>query len=708
MASPTERSAGAVGPAHAAMPAWAPLAAFLIPLVAYLATMPPDITFEDAGIFASACWTGGLPHPPGYPLHTLLCVPTARLGDLLSMSPAQGAALLSALANAAAAATLAWVFHQHFRDAPFAVAVALAYAFGMHSWSQAIIPEVYSLNAFLFAAALALTLRYRQCGRLVFAYAAALAAGLGLSNHWPLFLAAAPACLFLLLAAPGRLLALLRPGPLAICVALLAAGLLPYARLFFVPEGAYLFEGPVRDAADFAAYVSRDIYLDRIERIEVAQRLSHMFHGIPIAFEEHPLAVSLLALPGVWACAQRRGPWTLAAWLWLLLSTLAFLKLAAGYYWIDEVERHTFAVYHQVAFAAMAFFIGEGVAWLARRLRLPAAALPAAGMALPLVAFSANYGANDRSEDTLALRYAEVSLATYPRDALAEFGGDLTFPLTYLRHTRGARPDVEEADLPDLLGYDEFDRLTLTAEEMAALARLGRPLVLQRPLSGSFSIVNYGTVEELVPESGRSDLVLDAENLEFLLDLVRRYPYETDTWNRNYIAQEIESLSRLMLLIRRDRPGRFVPAVQELYIAATATLPGQLGAFLARVVDGVEPLPAADILLQAEALRTGWPEMSRRKRAQLLHIEGNVFASLGDIAAAKRRFAASLRLSASAKENPAVVDMLQLHALEGDWDSYRALRARYRTLGRAKALDETDRLCAEATGAPCAPAPQEG
>ena len=215
------------GLGHAPVPAWAPVLAFTLPFVAYLATMPPDIVFEDAGIFASACYTGGLAHPPGYPLHGLLCVPFAHLDSVFPVSPAMGVAVLSALANSLCAAALAWIFSRLLRDPVLALAAALAYAFGLHSWSQSIVPEVYTLNALLFFCVFALVLRFRQTGSLRYAYIGALAAGLGLSNHWPLFLFALPACALLLSGDRGAMRALLRPKPVAACLALRADVLHP-------------------------------------------------------------------------------------------------------------------------------------------------------------------------------------------------------------------------------------------------------------------------------------------------------------------------------------------------------------------------------------------------------------------------------------------------------------------------------------------------
>ena len=49
-----------------------PLASFLVPFVVYWRTMCPALYIGDGGDFITASHTLGVPHPPGYPLYTLL------------------------------------------------------------------------------------------------------------------------------------------------------------------------------------------------------------------------------------------------------------------------------------------------------------------------------------------------------------------------------------------------------------------------------------------------------------------------------------------------------------------------------------------------------------------------------------------------------------------------------------------------------------
>jgi hypothetical protein len=60
-----------------------PVASFLIPIIVYWRTMCQALYIGDAGDFITASYTLGIPHPPGYPLYTLL-------GKLFLMLPIPG------------------------------------------------------------------------------------------------------------------------------------------------------------------------------------------------------------------------------------------------------------------------------------------------------------------------------------------------------------------------------------------------------------------------------------------------------------------------------------------------------------------------------------------------------------------------------------------------------------------------------------------
>ena len=128
---------------------WPSLATLVLSLIIYLATLAPTVTGEDSGELIAAAYEGGVAHPPGYPLWTMLAWLAIKL--LPFGSVAYRANLLSALLASAAAAVLCRTLQRFFNiGAAFAIAGGLCLAVGRHLWSQAVIAEVYTLHVLLF------------------------------------------------------------------------------------------------------------------------------------------------------------------------------------------------------------------------------------------------------------------------------------------------------------------------------------------------------------------------------------------------------------------------------------------------------------------------------------------------------------------------------------------------------------------------------
>lgn len=143
-----------------------PLPALILGLgsfVLYLATLAPTVLFADGGEFQFVPYILGIAHPTGYPLYLLLgwlWSHTLLVGDVafrMNLFSAFWAALAVSLAYLLA-------FRVVRRAAPeagpivaslAAVTAAATFAVGQTFWSQAIIAEVYSFNAFFVAILLA-------------------------------------------------------------------------------------------------------------------------------------------------------------------------------------------------------------------------------------------------------------------------------------------------------------------------------------------------------------------------------------------------------------------------------------------------------------------------------------------------------------------------------------------------------------------------
>lgn len=258
--------------------------ATLATFAVYFYTMAPTVTLEDSGELATAGAFLGVPHPPGYPIWTLISWIFTRIFAFVPFrgqpNPAWSIGLVSVVFGALAAGISAMLIsrsgsdllrqyrgtaqqgHQRHDNAicwAAGVASSLLFAFTPIEWSQSVIVEVYSLNAFFLVLIFLLTYWWmcRPSDHLL--WVTAFVFGLGMTNYQVILLAILPLVLAIMLrdirlfrgfiigAAPILLtLLLIQKGHLPLishplnadCFAYLALNLLVLTLIyFFMPRG---------------------------------------------------------------------------------------------------------------------------------------------------------------------------------------------------------------------------------------------------------------------------------------------------------------------------------------------------------------------------------------------------------------------------------------------------------------------------------------
>ncbi|XOV87248.1 MAG: protein O-mannosyl-transferase family [Pseudomonadota bacterium] len=418
----------------------------LIALTLYVLTMPRSITLEDAGLFQMVCHQGGIAHPPGYPLFTLLC-------GLVVQTPGVFAGnLVSAVFASLAVAAFFVVCVTQTGDKLLAYAASLGWALTTVFWSQAIIIEVYSLAAALFMfcwLALHLYLRSRNPG---WWYLSAFLFGLGLANHWPLMLLSAPALLVSLLPVDARLLAfVLRPRAWLGTLTALLAGLTPYLLLLVRHDPMFAIFGEINSLSEFAAYVSRSPYADSHAIAGLEDRLFYT----AFVFSDSARQLGLIAVPLIIAgllfsrTFLLRSTWF--AYLLLWLGSTVVLALVLGFEYSHHF-RAVFKPYPVIAGAAIAFWFAAGLRFavllLARISKRAWLLVPAVLLVIAFV----QYPRLDRSGSGFVEDYAATVLAALPDGAVLFVRGDnQTGPLGYLHYVMGMRPDIELREFDNLV-----------------------------------------------------------------------------------------------------------------------------------------------------------------------------------------------------------------------------------------------------------------
>ena len=189
--------------------------AFVLSFAVYCACLPPSVTLEDSGELCTAGDALGVPHPPGYPIWSALAWIFSRIFCFVTYrgqpNPAWSIALMSGFFGALAAGITALLISRSGSEilkrsshrahgnnesterlicGVSGVVSSLLFAFSPVEWSQAVIAEVYSLNAFFLTLIFLLLYMWieKPSDRLL--YAMAFAFGLGLTNYQVLLLIA--------------------------------------------------------------------------------------------------------------------------------------------------------------------------------------------------------------------------------------------------------------------------------------------------------------------------------------------------------------------------------------------------------------------------------------------------------------------------------------------------------------------------------------
>ncbi|MDP6490971.1 MAG: DUF2723 domain-containing protein [Kiritimatiellia bacterium] len=191
--------------------------ACLASFVVYLWTLAPTVTLEDGGELAVAADALGVPHPPGYPIWTMICWLFTRIFSFVqfrgqpnpSWSVGLASVVFGALATGATAMLICRSGSEMLKDSRGSLHAAgektedvicwiggvvssLLFAFSPVMWSQSVIVEVYSLNAFFLVWVFLLTYHWMRRPSDRFLYLTAFVFGLGLTNYQVLLLAALP------------------------------------------------------------------------------------------------------------------------------------------------------------------------------------------------------------------------------------------------------------------------------------------------------------------------------------------------------------------------------------------------------------------------------------------------------------------------------------------------------------------------------------
>ena len=316
---------------------------------------------------------------------------------------------------------------------------ACAFAASRAFWSQAVIAEVYTLNALWFFCLLALALRYAQdatAGRGA-ALAGGVVVGLGVATHWPLLCLAAPGLALLAWNKIKR-----RPADAAVAaLAALAtaAALYGWMAARSLANPVYNFYGAMNDLSAFRFYFLREGYAGGDNAVWQDKIAFLNFFAKETLWQFTPpgFALALLGLPALWRASRR--------------NFCALLLAFAGTIWLvflldlkpNGLSYAIFSVYPILSYGVVALWLACGLQTVAGAGGGRAALAAAAALAVVVAAAATHWQGNFRRHDSFAQQLAEAKLNSVEQGAIVFISGDFDFPIGYLHFVLGARPDLE-------------------------------------------------------------------------------------------------------------------------------------------------------------------------------------------------------------------------------------------------------------------------
>ncbi len=378
----------------------------------YALTLCPTVYWYDSAEFSAHAATLGVPHPPGYPLYTMI----AHLFTRLPFEPAFGVNLMSLVFGVAGVLLLYGLARLSGAGRAGALTGALVLATARTHWANAVVAEVYTPGLVFTLGTFALLGVGSKRERPRLLVAAALVAGLGVGMHMSIatlglgyvwLTLSHGAKLERLAELRGWLTAPWRPR-LQVAFASLGAVLLGLSVFMYIPFRRFGDEWDERDWIGFVKNATGGKFKNKfMSRYDFGERLEL----VGSIFVDNLLPVGVaLAVVGLGLLVARRPRWGIGL----------TLGAAGNVWWFFNYSVHDLDVFYLPAIAIACIGIAIAIDEIGDRLasRRPAwGRLRWAALLLPVLLGARNYPEVDLSEATDARTWAQAACTTLPPDA---------------------------------------------------------------------------------------------------------------------------------------------------------------------------------------------------------------------------------------------------------------------------------------------------
>lgn len=635
---------------------------FLAAFALFAASAARTIILEDDGLFVSTAWFAGVPHPPGYPLYTILGWLSAHLLPFSEIP--WRVHIVSGWMAAVTCVCIAWLVLRRTGNRPAAYLAGAALAVSEHFWSQAIIADVYTTNTALLFLTLVMVQEAVARRDTRFWLAAAFLYGLGLANHWPLLILASPIFIAYVLASGKEFWGKLHY--LAFC-ALVPAALL-YGWLAWRSHQAPLlnFLGPIESLEQMISFIRRDIFAGADSKVtaDLVDKIYYVRYFITEGMLQLSLPGGLLALWGVYHTF--RNGWRAGCYSEIAcLCASSFLLIALLGFDYEHFRIAVFRPYPLVGYCILALWLGYGIHALMqlagerRRLLLP---ILCGGFGLIILALGVwngrtNYRANDRFSE----QYAQNLFDIVEENAILVPHGDAYVMSTvYYQLVEGRRPDIRLLVYNGLFVNDRIVQPLWSDKRKEEVWRefvknTDRPFYYQamgKYLREHLGQASFGFVNKVSRDIAPKKVKLEfSEPAKTFFKKMIELPPTRDRWIIRQRNIAIRSYAQYLGYAMVTNHAKMEKHIEDVLPLAENNYWGLVGLTLSLVAQDPKHLPLAEKYL-AKAIQMVDEDQGVADAALLPYLQGRIAEQQGNVVAARDFYKQSLAVNPS-KENTA-------------------------------------------------------
>jgi transmembrane protein TMEM260 (protein O-mannosyltransferase) len=444
----------------------------LLSFVVYFRTLAPSIFWGDGIELSSVCATGGIAHPTGYPLFTILgrisiCFFPLNQAFGTNLSCALYGALSSVFAFFMLKKALSFLNDDLFINPAFrditALSGALLLAFSKTFWFHSTITEVYTLHILFITILLWLFLSYLKDEKRAVFIAFFAFWGLAFSNHM-LSLTLSPLALVMIFHF-FRSKEKNKIKTTLIASVLFLTGLSLYLYLIIQaksrPELNWGDPSNLKNffwvisGGDFKKYqflmakpgvpftfntfifhvISRGTGLSKWLMEEIFNFSKYSAGGLK---ELGFLVYLIIIITGIITIAKQNKEA-----LFGIIATVLFGLIMIFLYNIPDIEAYFMSLYPLLIILLFTGIISLSHITEMKYFKRKINYLPLLLLALPLLAFNSNFKSQDKSMNTDAMKYGLKIMENVPKNSIIlTFGDNDIYILWYLQKVRGLRPDI--------------------------------------------------------------------------------------------------------------------------------------------------------------------------------------------------------------------------------------------------------------------------